>query len=196
MPVPFLRRNAVAFAMAALFALIALGVAACGDDSTYGGSSSTATAPAVGAASASAAANTNASASDGGYDYGAVTDSGSGSPTAAAAASGAAVKVGDSTKGKVLTDSAGKTLYTFKNDTTPGKSACNGGCASTWPALTATAAPSGVSGAPGAFALITRDDGSQQVTYKGAPLYRYSGDAAAGDTKGDGIGNIWFVAAP
>jgi predicted lipoprotein with Yx(FWY)xxD motif len=88
------------------------------------------------------------------------------------------------------------TLYTFKNDT-PGASTCAGSCAATWPPFQPPAggltAPSGVTGA---LALITRADGTQQVTYKGAPLYHYSRDAAKGDTNGQGIGGVWFAATP
>ena len=32
-----------------------------------------------------------------------------------------------------LNDAAGKPLYTFARDTMPGKSACNGPCATAWP---------------------------------------------------------------
>ena len=32
-----------------------------------------------------------------------------------------------------------------------------------------------------------------QVTLDGHPLYHFSGDAAAGDTNGNGIGGIWHV---
>ena len=45
------------------------------------------------------------------------------------------------------------------------------------------------------MASITRDDGSTQVTYDGWPLYYFKNDAAAGDTKGQGLGEVWFVAA-
>lgn len=129
----------------------------------------------------------------------AATAPASGATTAATtAASGASggVKVGDTTKlGKVLTDDKGLTLYTFKNDTTPGKSSCNGGCATNWPPALATTAPK-VDGATGEFTLITRDDGAKQVAYKGAPLYTYAADKAAGDTNGDGVGGVWSAAKP
>ena len=39
----------------------------------------------------------------------------------------------------------------------------------------------------------TRDDGTTQVTYNGHPLYLYSGDKAAGDANGEGVGDIWFA---
>ena len=35
-----------------------------------------------------------------------------------------------------------------------------------------------------------------QVAYGGAPLYYYSLDKAAGDTKGQGVGDVWFIAQP
>jgi hypothetical protein len=35
-----------------------------------------------------------------------------------------------------------------------------------------------------------------QVTIDGHPLYTFSGDTAAGDTNGEGIGGVWFVASP
>jgi predicted lipoprotein with Yx(FWY)xxD motif len=97
--------------------------------------------------------------------------------------------------GSFLVDDKGMTLYIFKNDT-PGASTCSGSCATNWPPLTAQVAPTGGTGVTGAFALITRSDGTQQVTYKGMPLYYFAGDKAAGDTKGQGVGGLWLVAAP
>lgn len=73
-----------------------------------------------------------------------------------------------------LTDSSGKPLYTFARDTTPGKSACNGPCATAWPALAATATDKD----DGDWTVITRDDGSKQWAYKGQPLYTYAKDTA------------------
>ena len=37
--------------------------------------------------------------------------------------------------GTFLTGEDGKTLYYFLKDTTPGTSACTGGCADNWPAF-------------------------------------------------------------
>jgi predicted lipoprotein with Yx(FWY)xxD motif len=101
--------------------------------------------------------------------------------------------VRDSALGKILSDTAGMTLYTFKNDIPgSGKSACAGGCATTWPPLTTSAttiaAPVGVTGA---LATIARDDGTKQVTYQGRPLYHYAADKAPGDTTGEGVGGVW-----
>jgi predicted lipoprotein with Yx(FWY)xxD motif len=66
----------------------------------------------------------------------------------------------------------GKPLYTFARDTTPGKSACNGGCATNWPPLAAAADAK----ADADWTVVTRDDGSKQWAYKGQPLYTYAKD--------------------
>lgn len=98
--------------------------------------------------------------------------------------------------GTVLTGANGKTLYVFDRDT-PGTSNCNDTCASTWPALTlASGQPVAPPGLSGTLALITRGDGGKQVTYNDRPLYFFASDAAAGDTKGDGVGGVWHAAKP
>jgi len=145
--------------------IIAMLAAACGGDDAYGNSS-------IKAASTTAA------------------------PTSAAQpqpTTSEIVTVRDSSLGKILSDSAGMTLYTFKNDAAgSGKSACTSACATAWPPLTTTAAtipaPTGVTGA---LATIARDDGTKQVTYQGQPLYRYAADKSPGDTNGDGVGGVW-----
>jgi predicted lipoprotein with Yx(FWY)xxD motif len=79
------------------------------------------------------------------------------------------------------------TVYQFSKDTKDsGKSACSGGCATTWPPLTVTAGatPTGDTGVSGKIGTITRDDGTVQVTYNGLPLYFFSGDKAVGDSNG------------
>jgi predicted lipoprotein with Yx(FWY)xxD motif len=114
---------------------------------------------------------------------------GSGSPSAG----GIEVTVSQTSAGDALAGADGMTLYVFANDT-DGTSNCTGDCAGTWPPLMGdgsdVVAGTGVSGA---FGTTTRDDGSQ-VTHNGQPLYYYSGDEAAGDAKGDGIGGVWSIA--
>ncbi len=89
-----------------------------------------------------------------------------------------------------LTNAAGMTLYTFDKDA-PGKSACNGGCATNWPPLMASAGAS----ASGEWSVVTRDDGSKQWAYKGKPLYTWTKDQKPGDKTGDGfLNNAWHAA--
>ena len=77
-------------------------------------------------------------------------------------------KTGDSTKGKVLTDDKGMTVYVF--DDSGGKSACNGPCAGNWPPLT-LASQRDADGRP---PRITRDHGSKQWAYKGECEFLHS----------------------
>ncbi|AWM88985.1 hypothetical protein [Microvirga sp. 17 mud 1-3] len=103
----------------------------------------------------------------------------------------APAKVAETSKGKVLVDAKGMTLYTFDKDSA-GKSACNGTCAQNWPPLMADASAK----ASGDWSPVKRDDGSMQWAYKGHPLYTWVKDTKPGDTTGDGVNNIWHVAAP
>ena len=91
-----------------------------------------------------------------------------------------------------MVDSDGMTLYTFDKDTTPGKSACIGGCAKMWPAATAGANDR----ASGDWSFVPSADGGNQWTYKGHPLYRYAKDTNPGDMNGDGFKGMWHVARP
>jgi predicted lipoprotein with Yx(FWY)xxD motif len=113
------------------------------------------------------------------------------------ASPGAAVQVAaNATLGNILTDSAGMTLYVFKNDT-PGASNCTGTCAQNWPALTipAGAMPIAGTGITGQMGVIQRSDGTYQVTYNDMPLYRFIGDKQPGDANGQGLLNgAWSVA--
>ncbi len=121
------------------------------------------------------------------------------SPSAAASTGQAYVVAvaSDPALGSYLTGEDGMTLYVFRKDA-PGTSACNGQCATSWPPFTLDAGES-VSGGPGvtgSFATIARADGKTQVTYDGAPLYYFAGDAKPGDTTGQGLNGVWFVATP
>lgn len=103
----------------------------------------------------------------------------------------------DGTLGSYVTGRDGMALYLFKPDTGTASS-CNDDCAKKWPPLTVddpddVAAGSGVTGALG---TITRADGSMQVTLAGHPLYYFAGDKAPGDVNGQGLNDVWFLAAP
>jgi predicted lipoprotein with Yx(FWY)xxD motif len=104
----------------------------------------------------------------------------------------APAKTATTAKGPTLVDAKGMTLYTFDKDTA-GKSACNGPCATNWPPLIAAAGTP----APANWAMIKRDDGTEQWTYKGKPLYIWSKDTKPGDISGDGFLNgAWHIATP
>ncbi|MDP9481798.1 MAG: hypothetical protein M3P84_01080 [Chloroflexota bacterium] len=125
----------------------------------------------------------------------------SGAPSTAAspaAGAGLELKVATGTVGTFLTGEGDMTLYIFKKDTTPGKSSCNGDCATNWPPLVVAAGATAKAGAgvTGTLATIKRDDGTDQVTYNGVPLYYFAADAKAGDTTGQGVGDVWFIANP
>jgi predicted lipoprotein with Yx(FWY)xxD motif len=117
----------------------------------------------------------------------------SASATLAPAQTAEPAKVGETSKGKVLVDAKGMTLYTLDRDTMPNKSSCNGQCATNWPPLTVA----GDAKDMGVWSVVTRDDGGKQWAYKGKPLYFWKDDKKPGDVEGDGRGNgVWHVAAP
>jgi predicted lipoprotein with Yx(FWY)xxD motif len=101
----------------------------------------------------------------------------------------------DSHFGSVITDGKGNTLYFFSLDAN-GNSACTSGCLPVWPVVYSASPTIGTGLNAADFATITRTDGSKQTTYKGWPLYTYSGDGMAGTINGDGVEGVWFVAKP
>jgi predicted lipoprotein with Yx(FWY)xxD motif len=103
----------------------------------------------------------------------------------------------DGTLGAFVAGEGGKSLYVFTQDSS-GASVCVDDCATNWPPLVveSAAAVAAGSGVTGALATITRPDGTTQVTLGGAPLYYFAADAAAGETKGQGVGGVWFLASP
>ncbi|MEF3306822.1 plastocyanin/azurin family copper-binding protein [Paenibacillus sp. GYB003] len=100
---------------------------------------------------------------------------------------------GDAALGAYLVDENGRTLYTFTKD---GKdaSACKDQCVVNWPVYYAEnmQIPAELNAAD--FKTIVREDGKKQTTYKGMPLYYFAKDAKAGDTLGQGVNNVWYVA--
>ncbi len=98
----------------------------------------------------------------------------------------------------LLVDQGGMTLYHFTRERTR-RVLCVGGCASVWPPLLVSQGLRPLAGL-GINRLklgtIRRPDGKLQVTYAGFALYRFSGDAKPGDTKGQGFGKLWFAVRP
>jgi predicted lipoprotein with Yx(FWY)xxD motif len=99
--------------------------------------------------------------------------------------------IGETSKGKTLTDAKGMTLYVFDKDATD-KSNCNGPCAILWPVLMADADDKPTMN----WTIVTRDDGSKQWAYKTKPVYTYSKDTNASDVTGDGFNGVWHIATP
>lgn len=98
--------------------------------------------------------------------------------------------------GKILVNGAGITLYQFKLDT-PGVTTCLSTCGATWPPLISKETP--VLASPdikGKVGIITRPDGTQQVTYNDLPIYTFTLDNRPGDASGNGYGGIWSVVTP
>ena len=187
-------RSRILFAGVAALIGAALIAAACGGTSS---ADKTATAKAKGGTTPAAGATTAATKPAGTSTAATSTTPAATGSTTATTGSAAELKITtDPTLGKFFTDSRGFTLYIFKNDVAnSGKSAAEG-LTAVWPPLEASTAPAKPDGATGDFAIITRVDGKKQVTYKGLPLYYFVNDKAAGDTKGQNVGQVWFVAAP
>ena len=101
--------------------------------------------------------------------------------------------------GQILTDADGNTVYLFEKDE-DGQSSCSGECATDWPPVTTSGDVKAGSGADQSLiGTFTRDDGTEQVTYDGHPLYYYVGDSGPGMTNGQGLdqfGAERYVLAP
>jgi predicted lipoprotein with Yx(FWY)xxD motif len=75
-------------------------------------------------------------------------------------------------------------------------STCNGNCAKVWPPFYVEDLTVNPDLRAGDFDVITRDDGSKQIAYKGWPLYLYSGDKRPLETNGQAVNGLWFVVNP
>jgi predicted lipoprotein with Yx(FWY)xxD motif len=128
------------------------------------------------------------------------SSSGSEPASSASSGNGATVAVADNSElGQILVDGEGRTLYLFEKDQS-NRSRCNGNCAKVWPPYTTRGDPKASEGAVTAMlGTLKRNDGSTQVTYNGAPLYLFTSDVEAGDTRGnelDQFGAEWYALRP
>jgi predicted lipoprotein with Yx(FWY)xxD motif len=134
----------------------------------------------IAACGSSSSSNTTSSAA--GTQPAAQTSSGSSSAVVVKSAS-------NPTLGTILVDSQGMTLYHLSGEQN-GKFICtSSACLGVWHPLTAP--PSGArSGEVGSLGTVKRPEGTMQVTYKGTPLYTFTGDQQPGETKGQGIKDV------
>lgn len=165
----------------ALAAIAALLVAGCGSS----GKSSESKSGASGASAESTSATTSQST-------GPAAGSGAGMTVTVVDAGG---KIGHI----LAAGSEKRTVYLFEADH-GSNSACSGACAAAWPPVVTQGTPKAGPGTNAAdLGTITRSDGSEQVTYKGHPLYFFTGDSSSGEAKGEGVtafGAGWYVLAP
>lgn len=125
------------------------------------------------------------------------TGSAAGAQPAAQTSSGSSsavlVKSASNSLGTILVNSQGMTLYHLSGEQN-GKFICtSSACVGVWhPLIASSSAPSGEVGSLG---TVKRPDGTVQVTYKGTPLYTFTGDQRSGETKGQGIKDVgtWSV---
>jgi predicted lipoprotein with Yx(FWY)xxD motif len=100
--------------------------------------------------------------------------------------------------GKILVNSAGRTLYMFVPDKQK-KVTCVAVCAKIWPPLKGTKAKAGGSAKQSLLSTDSNPAGGRVITYNKWPLYLYLGDPKAGTANGQGLnmnGGLWYVLSP
>ncbi|WP_433331871.1 SCO0930 family lipoprotein [Spirillospora sp. CA-294931] len=104
----------------------------------------------------------------------------------------------DAKLGMIVTDGKGRTLYRFDKDR-PKVTNCFGACKAAWPPVDFTSwkklKVEGIDRSKVKF-IERKDDGKCQVTINGWPMYYFAKDQQAGDTKGQGVQNVWWVVSP
>jgi predicted lipoprotein with Yx(FWY)xxD motif len=138
------------------------------------------------------------------FAVGLVACGGGSDSSSAAAGSGETVSVADvGGVGAVLVDSHGDALYSPDQEA-GGTVLCTDACASVWVPLTLSSGsePSGPPQVSGKLGIVTRPDGSRQVTYAGKPLYTFVEDSGPRTVRGDdasdsfgGTSFTWHVVA-
>jgi predicted lipoprotein with Yx(FWY)xxD motif len=123
------------------------------------------------------------------------TSSSTAQPAASTSSSSSdTVKTASSSRGTILVDANGMTLYHLSGEK-GGKFICtSSACTAIWHPLTVTAG-STPAGEVGSLSTVKRPEGVTQVTYNGSPLYTFAQDRAAGETNGQGIKDVgtWTV---
>lgn len=114
-------------------------------------------------------------------------------PASASSSTGSTVLVKSAPNSKlggtVLVNSQGLTLYHLSAEQ-GGKFICtSASCTQVWHPVV-VASGTNPSGTVGSLGVVKRPDGTEQVTYKGMPLYTFAQDTAAGQANGQGIKDV------
>jgi predicted lipoprotein with Yx(FWY)xxD motif len=127
-----------------------------------------------------------------------------GALTAVALAAGSSLTLNSTANSEisetVVINGSGRTLYALSPETTHHLLCKSHSCFEAWPPMTVrnkSVKLKAGSGVHGTLALLHRSNGMWQVTLRGKPLYRFSGDEAKGEANGQGIksfGGTWHAA--
>jgi predicted lipoprotein with Yx(FWY)xxD motif len=134
----------------------------------------------------------------GGGDNGAEESAPAGSDAATTVSVSSADGVGD-----VLVDEEGSALYAAVQEA-DGMVRCTDACAAIWVPLTVTGQPTGSDGLAADLGVVTRPEGTRQVTFNGRLLYTFVEDTDANTVTGNGFSDTfgdlglfeWHVATP
>ena len=111
---------------------------------------------------------------------------------------GTEIVAADSQYGSILFDSEEQAIYLFDKESSS-TSECYGDCAAAWPPVLTEGEPQAGSGVEAKLLGTTRrDDGTTQVTYDGHPLYYYVDDPP-GQVLCQNVeefGGLWLVVDP
>jgi predicted lipoprotein with Yx(FWY)xxD motif len=126
-----------------------------------------------------------------------------GTLAATAPAASSAVTLGSAANqavGKpVVLSTAGRTLYALSPETSKHLLCKSAECFRVWPPMTVKSSSvklKAATGVQGHLGILKRSNGMLQVTLRGLPLYRFSGDSAKGQSHGQGIesfGGKWHA---
>jgi predicted lipoprotein with Yx(FWY)xxD motif len=100
----------------------------------------------------------------------------------------------------VVVNSQGRTLYALSGESKSHQFCTSAECLKFWPPVRVSSKGTKLKTGPGVhgkLGFITRPGGILQVTLRGLPLYRFSGDKAKGEANGQGItfpgGHTWHA---
>jgi predicted lipoprotein with Yx(FWY)xxD motif len=100
---------------------------------------------------------------------------------------------------QIVVDTHGRTLYALSPETSRHLLCKSGECLSAWPPLTVRSRKAKLTAGPGVhgrLGILKRSNGMLQVTLRGVPVYRFSGDSAKDAANGEGIksfGGTWHA---